>query len=183
MKHIEIISASRDDASALCDIFLSHITAHPEYISHGEVQMGVGVTQYSGGFISKPSPDARQKWMNYIYANFDDSASNIVLKAVPNSGADDSIPGSASEQEIAGFCVAQITDDGDEPFGMLCDVLVKEEYRGRGVGTALVNRAIEWLRSKGIKDIYLESGLNNHAAHEYFERHGFQPISHIFKLA
>ena len=183
MKHIEITTAERSDAEILCNIFINHITEHPEYISHGEIQMGVGEGTYvpsdksgAGGFISKPSPFAREKWMNYINGKFDTLETSSIFKAAVISS------GSLEVEEIAGFCVLEITDDGDAPFGMLCDVLVKEEYRGKGIGTKLIQKSMEWFRSKGIKDIYLESGLGNHAAHAYFERLGFHQVSHIFKL-
>ena len=84
--------------------------------------------------------------------------------------------------DIVGFCVTEITDDGADPFGMICDVLVKEECRIGGIGTELINRALEWLRQAGIKDVYLESGLHNHSAHEYFIRRGFKKVSEIYKL-
>lgn len=79
--------------------------------------------------------------------------------------------------------MADIEEDGDLPFGMVCDVLVREECRGKGVGDALLQSAIGWLRSRGIKDIYLESGKNNHAAHRFFEKRGFTHVSEIYKLA
>ena len=34
----------------------------------------------------------------------------------------------------------------------------------------------------GIKDVYLESGLENHKAHEYFKSRGFVKVSEIYKL-
>lgn len=42
--------------------------------------------------------------------------------------------------------------------------------------------AIDWLHSKGIRDIFLESGKDNHAAHCYFEKRGFVHVSEIYKL-
>ncbi|MBR4735912.1 MAG: GNAT family N-acetyltransferase, partial [Bacteroidales bacterium] len=75
-----------------------------------------------------------------------------------------------------------IEEDGDVPFGMVCDILVKEEYRGHGAGEALLQTAISWLRSRGINDIYLESGKNNHSAHRFFEKRGFSHVSEIYKL-
>ena len=108
--------------------------------------------------------------MRYIHGDMtaDDAA---VFKAVSTTG------------DIIGFTVAEIQEDGAEPFGMVCDVLVKEEYRGAGVGGTLLQTAIDWLRSKGVKDIYLESGKNNHAAHRFFENRGFCHVSEIYKLA
>ena len=66
---------------------------------------------------------------------------------------------------------------------MVCDVLVKEDYRGHGTGDALLQTAIGWLRERGVSGIYLESGKDNHAAHRFFEKRGFTHISEIYKLA
>ena len=171
MVDFKIFKALQADASVLCDIFLAHISAHTEYISHGEIQMGVGVGQFVDGvFVTDVAPGAREAWMKYITGNLDDVEGAAVYKAVDADG------------EIIGFCVTEIMEDGADPFAMVCDVLVKEDCRSRGVGSALLENAIEWLHSKGIYEIYLESGLRNHAAHEYFMRRGFRKVSEIYKL-
>lgn len=172
MKGYRILNAVPEDAELLCDIFIRHITDHNEYISHGEIQMGVGVGEiYDGVLRAVPSPDARKKWLKYINGNIMDPDSAVVYKAVLDSG------------DIAGFCVAEIMEDGADPFGMICDVLVSETFRRGGLGSDLLNNALAWLRSKGIKDIYLESGLDNESAHEYFRNRGFVKVSEIYKLA
>ncbi|MBR4596565.1 MAG: GNAT family N-acetyltransferase [Bacteroidales bacterium] len=169
---MKIETALLADAPSLADIFLGHISAHTEYISHGEIQMGVGEGAVRDGvLVARPAPDARAKWMKYIHEHLTDSSFAQVWKALDDSGA------------IIGFCVADIEDDGDAPFGMVCDVLVKESARGCGAGEALLKTAISWLRSRGVKDIYLESGKNNHAAHRFFEKRGFVHVSEIYKLA
>lgn len=166
----DILKAEPRDREALADIFLGHITANPEYISHGEIQMGVGVGEFRDGKLcARPSDDARTMWLKYIDAHISDEDTALVLKGVRDG-------------EIIGFCVADIEEDGADPFGMVCDVLVTESARGEGLGGRLLARAIAWLRSKGVKDIYLESGLNNHSAHAFFEKRGFHHISQIFKL-
>ncbi len=168
---MEIRIAELSDAPVLEEIFMSHIDAHREYISHGEMQMGVGEGVIAGGtLVAKPAADGGKKWRRYIEEHIQDSSFAEVWTAV-------------DEGRIVGFCVADIEEDGDAPFGMVCDVLVKEDYRGHGAGKALLQTAIDWLRSRGIKDIYLESGKNNHAAHAFFERRGFVHISEIYKLA
>lgn len=171
MTSFEILRASVEDEGILCDIFLNHISTNSEYISHGEIQMGVGVGCFRDGeFITGVAPNARDAWMKYIHGNVTDDETAAVYKAVADGG------------EVLGFCVVEVMEDGADPFGMVCDVLVKSECRCGGVGTALLEEAISWLRSKGIKDIYLESGLKNHAAHEYFMRRGFCKVSEIYKL-
>ena len=171
MDDFKIMRAVVGDEQTLCEIFIRHITANTEYISHGEIQMGVGEGRFEDGvLVAKPSPHAMEYWMKYIHADMtaDDAA---VFKAVSAEGV------------IIGFCVAEIQVDGADPFGMVCDVLVDEACRCGGVGTALLEAALGWFREKGVVDVYLESGLNNHAAHEYFRRRGFVKVSEIYKLA
>lgn len=56
------------DAERLQEAFLGHINAHTEYISHGEIQMGVGVAVHTedGKFAGRPSPNAVEMWHKYI---------------------------------------------------------------------------------------------------------------------
>lgn len=169
---MKILIAQASDAPALADIFMGHLAAHPEYISHGEMQMGVGEGVIRNGVLeAHTAPDGREKWMKYIHEHIEDSSFAEVWKAVSDEG------------EIIGFTVADIEEDGDAPFGMVCDVLVKEGCRSQGTGAALLQTAIDWLRSRGVKDIYLESGKDNHAAHRFFEKRGFAHVSEIYKLA
>lgn len=168
---MKIQIATKADSKALADFFIGHITAHPEYISHGEIQMGVGEGKIVDGvLVARPAPDAREKWMKYILEHIENDSFAQVWKAVAPDGA------------IVGFCVADIEEDGDAPFGMVCDILVNPDYRGHGTGQALLNTAISWLRSRGINDIYLESGKDNHSAHRFFEKRGFSHVSEIYKL-
>ncbi|MBR5104026.1 MAG: GNAT family N-acetyltransferase [Bacteroidales bacterium] len=170
MGEFEITRATVEDEQALCEIFLNHITSHTEYISHGEIQMGVGLGHFEDGrLVAEPSPRAKEYWMKYIHTDIT-SDEAAVFKAVLPDG------------EIIGFTVAEIQEDGADPFGMVCDVLVDETRRCGGVGSSLLSSALAWFKEKGIKDIYLESGLNNHAAHEYFKRRGFVKVSEIYKL-
>lgn len=171
MADCKLVKASLEDAGLLCEVFIGHISSHKEYISHGEIQMGVGVGQFEDGtFVTDLAPEAREAWMKYINGNIADEDGAAVYKAVDEDG------------NLLGFCVTEIMEDGAEPFGMICDLLVRENCRCGGVGTALMENALAWLRSKGVKDVYLESGMHNHAAHEYFIRRGFRKVSEIYKL-
>ncbi len=168
---MKILTATLFDAPVLADFFLDHIQTHPAYISHGEIQMGVGeVYEQDGVLCTRPAADAREKWMKYITEHLENPSMAHVWKAI------------SAEGELLGFVVADIEDDGDAPFGMVCDVLVKEGFRGLGTGARLLQTAIAWLREQGVKDIYLESGKDNHAAHRFFEKRGFEHVSEIYKL-
>lgn len=167
----DIVRAADSDAQEMCDMFFRHISLHNEYISHGELQMGVGQGKIQNGSLTAfPSPHGPALWMKYILDKIRGGEKSAVFKA------------SVAGAEMAGFCVVEITDDGAEPFGVVCDVLVNEECRCCGLGSALLDKGIAWLHAKGVSDIYLESGVNNKAAHEYFMRRGFVRISEIYKL-
>lgn len=166
-----ISKASFTDRERLADIFISHIDNHREYISHGEVQMGVGYVRTGKDGLTEviPTENGREMWLKYIDEKLSSPEAAIVLKATIGT-------------EIAGFCVADIEEDGADPFGMVCDILVLDSHRGKGIGSALLNQALDWLRSKNVNGIYLESGKDNHAAHEFFRHKGFSKVSEIFKL-
>lgn len=166
---MEIRFALRDDLSVLKDIFWAHINVQNEYISHGELQMGVAEADVSGGTLkTRPAGNGEEMWMKYINAKFD--SPDAVIMVAEEDGF------------ITGFCVAEITDDGADPFGVLCDLLVNGQYRGRGIGGELLQKTLGWLKGRGISDVYLESGKNNGGAHEFFRRRGFVHISDVFRL-
>ena len=109
---IEIRNARPKDALELADLFIGYIDEHREYISHGEIQMGVGEGVIKDGHLeAAPARLARAKWLKYINSHIEDSENAHVWKAVDG------------DEVIVGFCVADIQEDGDEPFGMVCDVL------------------------------------------------------------
>ena len=168
---INLTPATAADAEVLADLFIGHITAHPEYISHGEVQMGIGeVSVQDGSFVAHPTSDAREKWMKCFLEMLSNDALVGVWKAVDNKGI------------LMGFCIAYIEEAGGAPFGMVGDILVNPQCRGGGLGNTLLQTAIDWFRAKGIQDIFLESGKDNHSAHRFFEKRGFVHVSEMYKL-
>ena len=168
--NFKIRKAVLADADRLQAAFMEHINAHPEYISHGEIQMGVGVATHTdeGAFAGRPAPNAAEMWHKYI-------AEHLVSAEMAVFVAED------AKGHLLGFSAIDIEEDGADPFGMLCDLLVLPQNRSQGVGTALMQADFDWFNEKGIKDIYLESGRENHNAHAFFEHHGFEHVSIIYK--
>jgi amino-acid N-acetyltransferase len=90
------------------------------------------------------------------------------------------LPGAGVAEHFTGFVVA---DDGSaivgaagvERYGehaLLRSVAVAPEWRGRGLGAQLVDRALELARQVAVKDVFL---LTTTAEH-YFPRHGFRVV-------
>ncbi len=53
------------------------------------------------------------------------------------------------------------------------DLIVKREYRGKGVGMALMEAAIQFARERGMSRITLLTDSDNEKAIRFYERHGF----------
>lgn len=56
----------------------------------------------------------------------------------------------------------------------LDEVVVDEAARGKGVGAALVNAALEVARKKGAQVVELQSGVQREAANRLYQRLGFK---------
>jgi len=61
------------------------------------------------------------------------------------------------------------------PAGVLQDVIVDPEHRGRGVGRQLVAATLAYLRSRGAPRVVLSTAARNGPAQRLFETAGFRP--------
>lgn len=57
--------------------------------------------------------------------------------------------------------------------GHINSVFVLEKYRGRGIGTNLINKAINWMKSKDIQVCTLGVVYGNNEAIKVYEKMGF----------
>lgn len=168
MNEIHIKPATVSDKEALADLFYAHLSENVEYISHGEMQMGIGHLVFNGKeYVPQLDADTRHLWLTYIEEHMT-AEGMAVYKAEDSTGA------------LLGFCVLETDSDGGAPFGVLCDILVNAEVRGCGVGSRLFSAAEDWFKSRNLKDVYLESGKNNHNAHNFFIRRGFMKVSEVY---
>ena len=60
------------------------------------------------------------------------------------------------------------------PAGVLHDLVVFPEYRGRGIGGLLVNAALAYLKARGAPRVVLSTADGNQAAQRLFARIGFR---------
>ena len=60
------------------------------------------------------------------------------------------------------------------PAGFIHDVAVAPERRCAGVGTKLIETAVEWLRERGAPRVILWTAAANETAHMLFRRLGFR---------
>ncbi len=71
--------------------------------------------------------------------------------------------------QLVGFIHVEASRHGFGEFGMLVD----RDWRGRGVGSALVQAAIGWARDQGLHKLCLEVFAHNAAAVALYRKSGF----------
>ena len=96
------------------------------------------------------------------------------------------VDGSHDEDDLAdvdGDFVGFITTDIDESSSVfdrpdrlvICDIYVREPYRGTGLAQELVDRARTRARESGCADLTLEVDVDNERAIAFYEKLGFEP--------
>ena len=60
-----------------------------------------------------------------------------------------------------------------EGLAWVSDWVVQRTHRRQGVGVALVNEAMQWARSRGLRWLVIETQTKNHPAICFCQKHGF----------
>jgi len=61
-----------------------------------------------------------------------------------------------------------------ERHGEIYDLIVKSTYRGRGIGSDLLSKAIEWFNSLGLERVEVNLVTQNKVASTFYLKHGFK---------
>lgn len=69
-----------------------------------------------------------------------------------------------------------------EPFGFLEDVFVEEEYRKKGIGSQLVQKAIEEAKAQGCYKLIGNSRTFKTGVHAFYEKLGFKKWGFEFRI-
>jgi len=131
------------------------------YVSHSEIQEGRANAE------GKPSATACQLLIAELPR---------LLAAFPQA-----VWIAEEDSRVVGFVAGQIDNRGGGDYGVINDLCILPECRGFGIGRALVNAVSGAFVARGVGLVFLESGLQNHTAHEFFTRLGFAPISMVFR--
>lgn len=76
-------------------------------------------------------------------------------------------------QGVVGYFVLWVMADEGE----LANVAVAEGYRNRGIGSALLDRALERARARRVRSLFLEVRVSNEGAARLYRRRGFEVVA------
>jgi N-acetylglutamate synthase-like GNAT family acetyltransferase len=153
---------NRKSAGALALFFARNVDT--SYISHSEMQYGraVSANRWSSAF-----PDLLRKEFAGLAKSSGREKDVFRLVQAELNGA------------IAGVAVVEFNNESIRPFAVLEDMVVDNKLRGAGIGA----RMLAWIEAEAVKrkipEIYLESGIKNAKAHEFFDKHEFVVVSKV----
>ena len=103
------------------------------------------------------TPDLEKQARGLSFLIGDKSGSSIVLVA-------------EKDGSIIGMCSAQTLISTSEGgiVGLLEDLIVKKEYRGRGVGTRLISEIISWCKENNVSRLQLLRDMDNEKARDFY---------------
>jgi ribosomal protein S18 acetylase RimI-like enzyme len=70
-----------------------------------------------------------------------------------------------------GYCVSLVTEDA----GVIESIFIEADYRGQGIGDALMQHALDWMDEHDVPVKRLVVAVGNEQALGFYARHGFQP--------
>lgn len=91
------------------------------------------------------------------------------------------------EKRIGGAIIAYNTPgvnmlEGRDDIAVIWDLRIDKEYRGKGIGSNIFNKCIEWTKSKKCSRVKVETQNNNVNACKFYAKQGAK-LSNINKFA
>lgn len=77
-----------------------------------------------------------------------------------------------TDQGVVGYAVSWWVLDQAE----LANLAVREGHRGRGIGSALLDRVLDEIRERQVESVFLEVRMSNERAHGLYLNRGFTQI-------
>jgi GNAT superfamily N-acetyltransferase len=85
------------------------------------------------------------------------------------------------DQRVVGFIdldhrIIAVSDGAVE----ICGLVTDESVRGQGYGDALLQKAEDWARSRGVGEVALRSNVIRKEAHGFYQRRGYEIYKQSF---
>jgi GNAT superfamily N-acetyltransferase len=78
--------------------------------------------------------------------------------------------------EVVGVVTAHLIPSihDNEPVAWLTTLVVLEDARGAGIGSALVEHVENWATDNGARRLSVTSAMHRRATHEFYEKRGYE---------
>jgi len=84
--------------------------------------------------------------------------------------------------KVVGLSIAQVRKSSPAfkrgRFGFIDEMAVKAEYRRRGVGTQILEKILDWFKSRNIDMVELDIAAANQVGYPFWKKHGFRAYLH-----
>ncbi len=148
------------DWPEIAEFFAATIAVDHGYISHGEIQTGLSADGVNW------ASDLARKFLAELGEPGDDRS-----LAVCRDGAD---------AIVAAANITWTHEPPGIPFATIQDMAVSPHLRSTGLGSRMFEFLLAEAKARGMAWVFLESGKDNHRAHEFFIRNGMTEVSHVF---
>ncbi|MDP4088643.1 MAG: GNAT family N-acetyltransferase [Bacillota bacterium] len=112
---------------------------------------------------------------NFASISFEKRAGDILKKGKDGSVNIDLVMEKDSDS-IIGYCASSISSDRE---GEVESLFLLSEYRGMGIGDALMERALKWLEDNGAVKMKIGVAYGNDEVLTFYQRHGFYPRTYV----
>ena len=148
------------DADRLAHFFVNGVT--DEYISHGELQTGRAVTvnQWSPSLAQHVAAELRDCLSEQ---DVTDRRSGVVV--------------ARNQHDILALAIISFHRGVNQSYCIIEDLLVAPSHRSHGIGQSMLEWIEQEAKERRISCLFLESGIHNVRAHDFFHRYGFRTCS------
>lgn len=149
-------------AERLAQFFVDNVA--DTYISHGEIQDGRAhdFGAWPPNILSTMRADFRH-----------------ALSAKAASKTRSRVYVATKGRNLLGLALLQLRETKGLQYGIVEDLVVQEDCRKTGIGTALLSKVEECAKKENLAFLFLESGVRNATAHSFFDHHGFKTCSKV----
>ncbi len=86
------------------------------------------------------------------------------------------------EDNVVGFASLTIKNSlwQEGYMGHIDELIVDREYRGKGIGSKLVEHIVKTAKHKGCRRVELDSAFDRDEAHKFYEQNGFDNRASLF---
>lgn len=115
---------------------------------------------------------------NALYSGLDDEHHEREMDLIHGAADQACFVAVAADEDLVGFIEASLRNIVDGciggPVGYIEGLYVRPDCRGRGIGRALVDCAVDWFRDSGCSEMATDSELEDGDAQSYWLGLGFE---------